>query len=228
MTAGRGFRVLRAVVFAAVCVISAALGHVLMSGHGPSWWLLLGAGTAVAGTTWSLAGRECRRVVVAVFAVATQAGLHGLFMLTHAATMPGPEPGTAGRAASMSHSGAGHTARGLEPSGHGLHTAPGSPAHGIDASFLPGTLGMLAVHLLAALLCGLWLALGEGAAFRVLRALAARLAAPLRLLRRPPVPKSRPRPPAPGARSERVPWRLAVPRALTTRGPPAPAAAVLR
>ncbi len=42
--------------------------------------------------------------------------------------------------------------------------------------------GMFAAHLLAALLCGLWLACGEKAAFRILRAVAGWLAAPLRLL----------------------------------------------
>jgi len=48
-------------------------------------------------------------------------------------------------------------------------------------------------HLLAALLCGLWLAHGERAAFRVLRAAAGRLAAPLRLLLALPATPDRPR-----------------------------------
>ena len=55
------------------------------------------------------------------------------------------------------------------------------------ASWMGGTssFGMLAAHLLAALLCGLWLAHGERAAFRILRAVAGWLAAPLRLLLAP-------------------------------------------
>ena len=53
---------------------------------------------------------------------------------------------------------------------------------------------MLAAHLLAALLCGLWLAYGERAAFRVLRAVAGWLAAPLRLpLASPRTPHRPPR-----------------------------------
>lgn len=44
MSVGGFLRVLRAAVFAAVCVVLAALGHVLMSGEGlPGWVLLSGA-----------------------------------------------------------------------------------------------------------------------------------------------------------------------------------------
>ncbi|MFD0412574.1 hypothetical protein [Streptomyces sp. NPDC127108] len=80
--------------------------------------------------------------------------------------------------------------------------------------------GMLAAHLLAALLCGLWLAYGERAAFRVGRAVAGWLVAPLRLALRLPRPPHRPRlrPRRDfGARRAR---RLLLVHAITSRGPP--------
>lgn len=81
--------------------------------------------------------------------------------------------------------------------------------------------GMLLAHLLAALLCGLWLAYGERAAFRILRALAGWLFAPLRLLLRLPAPPHRPRVRARRAGSDRAPRRLLLTHAITSRGPPA-------
>ncbi|CAM5741293.1 hypothetical protein SALBM311S_01238 [Streptomyces alboniger] len=66
---------------------------------------------------------------------------------------------------------------------------------------------MLAAHLLAALLCGLWLAYGEKAAFRILRAVAGWLAAPLRLLLALPLtpdPPARPCAPTPLGPGRRV------------------------
>jgi hypothetical protein len=81
--------------------------------------------------------------------------------------------------------------------------------------------GMLVAHLLAALLSGLWLAYGERAAFRILRALAGWFVAPLRLPLRLPVPPHRPRIRARGADADRAPRRLLLTHAITTRGPPA-------
>lgn len=80
--------------------------------------------------------------------------------------------------------------------------------------------GMLAGHLLAALLCGLWLAHGERGAFRVLRAVAARLLVPLRLFFRLPAPAHRPRVRFGRDHRARVPRRLLLAYALTSRGPP--------
>ncbi|MET9683213.1 hypothetical protein [Streptomyces coeruleorubidus] len=81
--------------------------------------------------------------------------------------------------------------------------------------------GMLAAHLLAALLCGLWLAHGERAAFRILRALAGWLVAPLRLILQLPAPPHRPRVRARRGRSERTPRQLLLTHTITSRGPPA-------
>lgn len=81
-------------------------------------------------------------------------------------------------------------------------------------------MGMLAAHLLAALLCGLWLAHGERGAFRVLRAVAARFLVPLRLFFRLPAPAHRPRVRAAHDHRVRVPRGLLLADALPSRGPP--------
>ncbi|BFO18996.1 hypothetical protein SHKM778_53840 [Streptomyces sp. KM77-8] len=110
---------------------------------------------------------------------------------------------------------------------HGAHTMPVHP--GADphmASSGHSSFGMLAAHLLAAMLCGLWLGYGERAVFRVLRAVGGRLAAPLRTLFLAPVPHARlalrvrRR-----RRSDRTPRLLVLVHAITSRGPPAGTAA---
>ena len=80
--------------------------------------------------------------------------------------------------------------------------------------------GMYAAHLLAALLTGLWLAYGERAAFRILRAVAARLVAPLRLLLALPATPHRPRLRVRRPRSQRAPRLLLLVHAISHRGPP--------
>jgi hypothetical protein len=188
-------------MFAAVCVVLAALGHVLMSGrHVPAWALAAGlAATAVAG--WSLAGRERGLPLIVTLVVATQAALHSAFSLAQPA---------AGQPASMDM---GSMRMSVTDSMDMTHMSAGT-AGGTSSP------GMLTAHLLAALLCGLWLAHGERAAFRVLRAVATRLAAPLRLLRALPVPPHRPRLRPGRARSDRAPRLLLLVHAITSRGPP--------
>ncbi|MEU7722058.1 hypothetical protein [Streptomyces tibetensis] len=225
MTVGWCVRAMRAAVFAAVCVVLAALGHVMMSGdHVPLPTLL--AGWVAAGLAgWCLAGRERGLLLVVTVAVTVQTALHSAFSL-------GP-PAAAG-------SGSGFDSMDTPPMRH----AVGSMRHGMSHVTTPGamdsmgsvaphtghlpggdsSLGMLAAHLLAALLCGLWLGHGERAAFRLLRAVGSRLAAPLRLLfaliAPPPPPVRERRRPA-----HRTPHRLLLVHAITTRGPPAGAAA---
>ncbi|WP_406440662.1 hypothetical protein OHB14_17135 [Streptomyces sp. NBC_01613] len=215
MTAGWCSRTLRAAVFAAVCVLLAALGHVMMSGSDvPAWALAAGAAvTGVAG--WCLAGRERGLPLIVTVVVAAQTALHSAFSLAQSATtgsdsmdMGSMDTGSM-RTASMPATDS--TAAGTMDVGHMDHL--GQSAGG-SSSF-----GMLAAHLLAALLCGLWLAYGEQAAFRILRAVAGWLAAPLRLLLVLPVTPDRPRIPVRRRRSERVP-RLLLVHAITSRGPP--------
>jgi hypothetical protein len=192
-------------VFAAVCVVLAALGHVMMSGdHVPLRTLL--AGWAVTGAAgWCLAGRERGLRLVVAVAVAVQTALHSAFSLASPGAPDVPMHMSPSMPMSMSMS---------EHMGHAGHTTGG------DSS-----LGMLAAHLLAALLCGLWLGHGERAVFRLLRAVGGRLAAPLRLLLALPAP---PPPPVRVRRrtSDRAPRLLLLVHAITSRGPPVGAAAV--
>ncbi|MFF5370949.1 hypothetical protein [Streptomyces sp. NPDC013187] len=223
MTVGWCARAIRAAVFAAVCVVLAALGHVMMSGdHVPLSTLLAGwAATGLVG--WCLAGRERGLRPVVTVAVAVQTALHSAFSF-------GPPAPAASGADSMDMPPMGH---GMGSMGHDMShvTSPGTwDSMGSAAphtGHVPGgdsSFGMLAAHLLAALLCGLWLGHGERAVFRLLRAVGSRLAAPLRLLSAliappPPPVRERRRP------SHRRPHRLLLVHTITTRGPPAGAAA---
>ncbi|POX38045.1 hypothetical protein C3486_24985 [Streptomyces sp. Ru73] len=207
MDAGGCCRAVRAAVFAAVCVLLAAAGHVLMSGLPLPWWALAAGAAAAGGTAWCLAGRERGLPLVVSVAVAAQGVLHTAFSL--AQTADGPPAPTHAMHHDMSHS-----------MRHGM---PHGMAH--DMAGMSST-GMFAAHLLAAVLCGLWLAYGERAAFRILRTLAGWFAAPLRLLLVLPVPPRRPRIRARRARTVRAPRRLLLVHVLTTRGPPAGTAVV--
>ncbi|MFE2298637.1 hypothetical protein ACFXAW_10600 [Streptomyces sp. NPDC059445] len=228
MTVGGWCRTLRAGVFAVACVLLAALGHVTMSGSDvPGWSMAAGAaGTGAAG--WFLAGRERGRALIVTVVVAAQALLHETFSLAQTVT-PGPAasgPGlrwaeTADTAAmnmdSMDMGAMSHMASDMS----GATTADSMAHMGAGATF-----GMLAAHVLAAVLCGIWLAYGERAVFSLLRAAAARLAAPLRMLLALPAPSGRP-----VRRRRRPERRTALARLLlcysvTSRGPPVGAAAV--
>ena len=208
MTAGWCTRTIRAAVFAAVCVLLAALGHVLMSGsHVPPW--ALAAGVAVTGVVgWGLAARERGLPLIVTVVVAAQTGLHSAF--ARAQSAPAADMGSAHM----------HTmdAMGMDHTSH-MGAMDGMDGMGAVTAGSSSSVGMFAAHLLAALLCGLWLAYGERAAFRILRAVAGWLAAPLRLLLALPVPPDRPRLRLRGRRSDRAPSLLLV-HAITSRGPP--------
>jgi hypothetical protein len=217
MTAGWGARTVRAAMFAAVCVLLAALGHVLMSGRSVPWWALLAGAALTAAAGWCLAGRErgLRTVVTAV--VVAQTALHTAFTL---AQMPGSGT-TASLPAHAMHTPHPHGASAHTGMGMGMDMGAGPAPHALVPLPDAATFGMFAAHLVAALLCGLWLAYGERAAFRLLRAMAARLAAPLRLLRALPAPPDRPRVRPRRRRSGRAPRPDPLVHTITTRGPPA-------
>ncbi|MEV6580971.1 hypothetical protein AB0M92_22700 [Streptomyces sp. NPDC051582] len=230
MIPDRCCRAFRAALFAAICVLLASLGHLLMSGQTVPWWAMAVAAAATGGVAWILADRERGLLAVTCATVAAQAALHTAFSLAHAAvrpsTAPAPPPGAGGHA----H----HAAHTMADSGMSMPMQtplqmqlpmplPMSSGHGV-ASASPT--GMLAAHLLAALLCGLWLAYGEQGAFRVLRALAGLLLVPLRRAFRPPVPAGLPRRRiCPDLRARPLRGLLLV-HALTSRGPP-PGTAVI-
>ncbi|MFB9526726.1 MFS transporter [Nonomuraea roseola] len=149
MRANLPLRLTRAAAFSAVCVLLAALGHVVAGGDGPPMWALgLGGGTVMA-LALALSGRERSTSTINLTLLGLQAGLHELFA---------PEGG--GAVLTLAH---GH--------GAGLGSALGSglgPRLGED-------LGMLLAHLTATLITGWWLARGEAALWSLLRRLGHRL-----------------------------------------------------
>ncbi|WP_030347507.1 hypothetical protein [Streptomyces sp. NRRL S-1022] len=222
MTAGWCARAIRAAVFAAVCVLLAALGHVLMSGSDVPAWALAAGGAVTGAVGWCLAGRERGLPLVVTVVVAAQTVLHEAF--SYAQSASGTSDGSAFMDMSdMGSMGTGSMRMGSMDMGamHMDHTGM-SPmdhmGHSMDGG--SSSFGMLAAHLLAAVLCGLWLAYGEKAAFRILRAAAGWLAAPLRLLLALPETPDRPRVHLRRRRSDRAPRLLLLIHAITSRGPP--------
>ncbi|MFC9891064.1 hypothetical protein ACFW3A_30605 [Streptomyces pilosus] len=223
MTAGWCFRTTRAAVFAAVCVLLAALGHVLMSDTTVPWWALGGATAVVGGAVWCLAGRERGLLLVSSAVLAAQTALHTWFSyaqeLAAGSGSPGAGPHPVTPVAPVTSAAHAHH---LDHTTHGAHTDHAAHAVTGAGHTLEGmsSAGMLAAHLLAALLCGLWLAHGERAAFRILRAVAGWLAAPLRLPLALPAPPHRPRVAARRGRDARTPRGLLLVHTITSRGPP--------
>ncbi|KUL31889.1 hypothetical protein [Streptomyces regalis] len=256
MTAGWGVRTVRAAVFASVCVLLAALGHVLMSGATVPWWTLAPGAVLTGGAGWCLAGRERGLPLVVSVVVVAQGGLHAAFEFAQSSAAPAHDLGSMG-SMSMGHMGAsnmgashmglghmglghmglghmglghmglGHMGLGHMGSGHmgSGHTGSGHTgmAHDMAAT---SSFGMFAAHTLAALLCGLWLGHGERAAFRILRAVAGWLAAPLRVALALPAPPHCPCLRLRRGRSDRAPRLLPLVHTITSRGPPAGIAVV--
>ncbi|MDG9709444.1 hypothetical protein [Streptomyces sp. DH10] len=239
MTAGWCSRTLRAAVFAAVCVLLTSLGHVMMSGTSVPWWAMAAGAAVTGGTAWHLAGRERGPVLVGSVTVAAQAALHMAFSFAQALAHPEPTGSK-----SLVQQWLGYllcgSASGRSAEHDAMPTSMSSMDHGMGAMHSMGSMdhmrathsldhgmggmsssGMLAGHLLAALLCGLWLAHGERAAFRILRALAGWLVAPLRLILQLPAPPHRPRVRVRRGRSERTLRQLLLTHTITSRGPPA-------
>jgi hypothetical protein len=238
MIAGWCSRTVRAAMFAAVCVLLAALGHVLMSGSPVPWWAMSAAAVVTGGVGWCLARRERGLPLIMTVVVVTQGVLHSAFSLAQSAgesVTPVRASGTTSGSAVMdamghdmgsmhmdvTHMGSMH----MDPMDMGNMTADPTAHMGHGMAGM-SSFGMLAAHLVAALLCGLWLGYGERAAFRILRALGGRLAAPLRLLHALPTPPHRPRVRAGRASSDRAPTRLLLVHAITSRGPPTGTAVV--
>ncbi|MGA5561216.1 PE-PGRS family protein [Streptomyces platensis] len=249
MDAGQVLRGLRAAVFAAVCVLLAALGHAVMSDAVVPGRLLLIAWGATAAGAWCVAGRERGPLLVGLLTVGAQAALHTAFSFGQAVTgsggggrslvrqwadswlcgaqgMPSSGPDRAEllrmmhqQMAAMPSTGHGDQMPGME------HMAGGHMAGMADsAQQMPGmhgsATGMLAAHLLVALISAGWLWGGERAAFRLVRTVSARLFAPLVLVLRIVLPEARP-----AVRTARQEPRHAVRQLLlahtrSLRGPP--------
>jgi hypothetical protein len=194
-------------VFAAVCVLLASLGHVMMSGSRVPAWALAAGLVATGATGWCLTDRERGLPLIVTVVVAAQAALHSAFSFAQSASGGTAATNTAMGSMRMDSMDMGASHMDATPMGD------------------PST-GMLVAHLLAALLCGLWLAHGEKAAFRILRAVAGRLLVPLRLLLAPPAPIDRPRVRGRRLSSDRAPRLLLLVHAIVSRGPPARTAVV--
>ncbi|MFD7572371.1 hypothetical protein ACFQ64_12465 [Streptomyces sp. NPDC056460] len=219
MTPGRCSRGVRAAMFAAVCVLLAATGHILMSGQGVPAWTLAVAFAATVSATWCLSGRERGLLAVTTASVVVQSALHTAFSWSQTTAVPAAT-------ASMNDVHAAHAHMAHAAMGHGDMTASAgmlsqAPA-GHDMTDVSSSLGMLSAHLLAALLSGLWMAFGEQAAFRLLLATSLRLFRPLRplLASFAPVVRNRPRFRPVRAGDERTPRRLLLAHSLISRGPP--------
>ncbi|MFI0257744.1 PE-PGRS family protein [Streptomyces sp. NPDC017056] len=251
MIAGRVLRGLRAGVFAAVCVLLAALGHALMSDAPVPWWLVPGAVAVTAGGTWCLAGRERGPLFVTALTLAAQAALHAAFSFGQSVASAMADGsgqtslaqrwaaslmcGVGGRAIPQrdaermlheagidGHGGPIHEMQGM----HGMHAGSSmSSAHDMagmgDMAGMHGSMtGMVAAHLLVALLSAWWLCGGERAAFRVVRTVSVRLFVPLALVLRAVLPEP-PRPARPVRREPRRPLRrLLLVHVIWLRGPP--------
>jgi hypothetical protein len=183
------------------------------------------AGTGTAG--WLLAGRERGRTLIVAVVTAAQAVLHETFALAQSLA-PAAVSGQGGAAHAsgsmdMGDMGSMHMdAMDMGSMAHGMtgvHHTQGVAAMSGTASY-----GMLAAHLLAAVLCGLWLAYGERAFFRVLRMAATRLVVPLRMLLAGPAPLPRPLAGRRRATDVPTPARLLLGCSLTSRAPPTGAA----
>ncbi|MFD3945367.1 hypothetical protein [Streptomyces sp. NPDC058579] len=212
---------------------------------GAAWWLADRERGPVGVTAATVAAQAALHTCFSLAQGAAWAPGSWLSYLTGGASGPttATTPGTATPTAHtshtvlghdhMAHATMGHATMGRDPMGYDPvgHTSMGggpidlTPMSGHDMADMSAS-GMLAAHLFAALVCGLWLAHGERAAFRVLRALAAVLLAPLSLVLRLPTPPHRPRIRARRQERARRLRQLLLAHVLTSRGPPPVAAAL--
>ncbi|MFE7580835.1 hypothetical protein ACFU5Y_04620 [Streptomyces gardneri] len=212
-------------MFAAVCVLFAATGHILMSGQGVPAWTLSLAFAATMAATWVLASRERGLLAVTAASVVVQSALHTAFSWSQP-TAPRTKPTPMPTSMPMDDMHAAHAHMSHAAMGHGDVASPvgmiSEAPVGHDMTEMPSSLGMLSAHLLAALLSGLWMAYGERAAFRLLRAASLRLFRPLIPLLASVVPVERdlPRFRPVRAGDERAPQQLLLAHSHISRGPP--------
>ncbi|MEU3603660.1 hypothetical protein ABZ714_33885 [Streptomyces sp. NPDC006798] len=207
-------RALRAAIFAAVCTALSATGHIWMSGHELPSAVLLPAFVVAAVTGWLAGGRRRGPFSIGTGLLAGQAAMHLLYS------------GAQGHAAPAGHRGP--RPEPLAALEHGTPvTRPGGSARFLPdaADVLSGTgAGMIAVHLLAAAVCGLWLSRGEAAFLQLARALAALAFVPLKALfaavRTPEAPGRAAAPRTTAA--ERPGGIVVLGHTLIRRGPPDP------
>ena len=202
MPLGSPLRLLRAALFAAVCLAVSAAGHWWMSGQGIPPHALVIAGAAVFVLALALTGRERSFSGIAAAVLLSELGLHVYFCSaqgsgsagtsTGAAAaaawaaallcVPGQQPGQLPpgmtvesllRAAGLNPSLAAHLPTAAFHSVAGMPMSHMSmPGSGGSMALGHGLWGMLAAHVLAGLISAWWLRRGEAAVFAMLRVLA--------------------------------------------------------
>ncbi|MFK0228810.1 hypothetical protein ACIQUL_23910 [Streptomyces sp. NPDC090303] len=205
-----------------------------MSAHQLPATTLSGAFAVTALAAWAAAGRRRGAPAITGAMMVLQGALHLLFATTghatpttdgtHPHTMPGMDgmdgmDGMAGMHVMHAPHGthAAHAAHALD----GADAMDGMLMAAADPMGTTSGAGMLAVHLLAALLCGLWLARGEAAFLALARAALAYAFTPLRLLRAlVPVPEAPRRPVRRTRGTAPRPHTVVLAHALSRRGPP--------
>lgn len=187
---GPALRLMRAAVFAAVCVLTAALGHSLAADYALPAGFLAGAMGVTTAAAWALARVERGALSITATTVGVQLALHTLFSFA-------PVPGGGGHHAhgqqavvvppqSVCMGGAvdpvaqavwaAHTGTAAPPP-----PGPESPVAYVVELITHGSWTMFLAHVLAALVCGLWMWRGEAAFFTIVRSLHCAFFEPLRL-----------------------------------------------
>lgn len=238
-------------MFAAVCVLLAALGHALMSGTTVPWWAVAVALCGTGSGAWFLAGRERGPLLITLATVGAQTGLHFFFALAqnvvvntaraarlgldpgmpvdHGAASPMGDMASMGDMAphSMDMSQSMPSMSDMAGMGgmdgmSGMDGMAGMAGHSMSMHAGHGALGMWSAHVLVAVICGMWLAGGEQAAFRLARTVRGRLLASLLILvGAVPAPPGPPRIRADRSRAAQRLRQLLYAHVLSRRGPPA-------
>ncbi|QNP71679.1 hypothetical protein IAG44_21095 [Streptomyces roseirectus] len=175
--AGRDLRLLRAAVFAAVCVVLAAAGHAVASCESVPLWTL-GAGFLVmCAIAWPLCGRERSLPGIVALLAAGQTALHTVFGVGQHAQQPPPVTHDAALVEQAARLLCGTTAAAISPA-HAyriltearVYDAGAHPAEQMSAGsagLLP-SLPMLLGHVLAAVAAGWLLRRGDSALLRLI------------------------------------------------------------
>ncbi|MFE5732619.1 hypothetical protein ACFQ7A_17140 [Streptomyces sp. NPDC056528] len=196
-----------------------------MSAHGLPAVALLGAFAVTAAVAWAGAGRRRGTPVIAGALLTLQGALHALFSTTDTHGGAATPVAHRGGHVDTAHHHATHGMTGMTGTGEGTTSAlDPAIAQVVDSATASGP-GMLTAHLLAALLCGLWLAHGEAAFFTLARAALAYAFTPLRLphalVRVPDAPRG---PVRRARRNAHRPHIVVLAHTLSRRGPPRPSA----
>jgi hypothetical protein len=190
--AAADFRLVRAAVFAAVCVLLSALGHGVASGMSVEVRTLAAGWLAVMCVVVPLAGRRRSLRGITTGLAVGQLALHLMFCLAQCTFGPGDSATPrasgvmalaarlvcGGLPAGTARYGAAHLVQqaGLTPAQAVARSLGGAPMPGMGSSGSPGvgmnlmlTPAMVTAHLVAALLLGLLLWRGDAALWRLVR-----------------------------------------------------------